>query len=71
MPLGFDDRFRRLWEYYLAYCEAGFLSGNIDVRQVIFAKSAIRVCALVGLCARRPAIYFRVATTSRLQPVIA
>ena len=37
-PLGFDDRFRRLWEYYLSYCEAGFLSGNIDVRQVIFAK---------------------------------
>jgi cyclopropane-fatty-acyl-phospholipid synthase len=36
--LGFDERFRRLWEYYLAYCEAGFLSGNIDVRQVIFAK---------------------------------
>ncbi|KQW23104.1 cyclopropane-fatty-acyl-phospholipid synthase [Afipia sp. Root123D2] len=40
MPLGFDERFRRLWEYYLAYCEAGFLSGNIDVRQVIFAKPA-------------------------------
>jgi cyclopropane-fatty-acyl-phospholipid synthase len=39
MPSGFDDRFRRLWEYYLAYCEAGFLSGNIDVRQVVFAKS--------------------------------
>ncbi|WP_441236050.1 class I SAM-dependent methyltransferase [Bradyrhizobium sp. 930_D9_N1_4] len=38
VPLGFDDRFRRLWEYYLSYCEAGFLSGNIDVRQVIFAK---------------------------------
>jgi cyclopropane-fatty-acyl-phospholipid synthase len=38
-PLGFDDRFKRLWEYYLAYCEAGFLSGNIDVRQVVFAKS--------------------------------
>jgi len=36
--LGFDDRFRRLWEYYLAYCEAGFRSGNIDVRQVVFAK---------------------------------
>ena len=39
MPSGFDDRFRRLWEYYLSYCEAGFLSGNIDVRQVVFAKS--------------------------------
>lgn len=38
-PLGFDERFRRLWEYYLAYCEAGFLSGNIDVRQVVFAKT--------------------------------
>ena len=40
IPLGFDERFRRLWEYYLAYCEAGFLSGNIDVRQVVFAKPA-------------------------------
>jgi cyclopropane-fatty-acyl-phospholipid synthase len=39
LPSGFDDRFRRLWEYYLAYCEVGFLSGNIDVRQVVFAKS--------------------------------
>ncbi|MGP8123374.1 MAG: class I SAM-dependent methyltransferase [Xanthobacteraceae bacterium] len=38
--LGFDDRFRRLWEYYLAYCEAGFMSGNIDVRQVIFRKAS-------------------------------
>jgi cyclopropane-fatty-acyl-phospholipid synthase len=38
-PLGFDERFRRLWEYYLAYCEAGFLSGNIDVRQVVFSKN--------------------------------
>lgn len=36
---GFDERFRRLWEYYFAYCEAGFLSGNIDVRQLVFAKA--------------------------------
>jgi cyclopropane-fatty-acyl-phospholipid synthase len=39
-PFGFDERFRRLWEYYLSYCEAGFLSGNIDVRQMVFTKSA-------------------------------
>ncbi|HEX2555564.1 MAG TPA: cyclopropane-fatty-acyl-phospholipid synthase family protein [Microvirga sp.] len=39
VPLGFDERFRRLWEYYLAYCEAGFRTGNIDVRQMIFAKA--------------------------------
>ncbi|SDB20842.1 SAM-dependent methyltransferase [Bauldia litoralis] len=30
-PLGFDDRFRRLWAYYLSYCEAGFRHGLIDV----------------------------------------
>ncbi|MCM8599317.1 MAG: cyclopropane-fatty-acyl-phospholipid synthase family protein [Candidatus Accumulibacter sp.] len=31
--LGFDARFRRLWRLYLAYCEAGFLAGSIDVVQ--------------------------------------
>ena len=29
--LGFDDRFCRLWQYYLCYCEAGFEEGAIDV----------------------------------------
>jgi len=29
--LGFDDRFRRLWEYYLCYCEGGFEEGAINV----------------------------------------
>ena len=29
--LGFDERFRRLWNYYLSYCEAGFTAGTIDV----------------------------------------
>ncbi len=29
--LGFDDRFRRLWDYYLCYCEAGFTEGTINV----------------------------------------
>lgn len=38
-PLGFDDRFKRLWEFYLFYCEAGFRARNIDVRQVVFARS--------------------------------
>jgi cyclopropane-fatty-acyl-phospholipid synthase len=38
VPLGFDERFRRMWDYYLSYCEAGFRSGNIDVRQMVFAK---------------------------------
>lgn len=29
--LGFDDAFKRLWEYYLCYCEAGFRSGRVNV----------------------------------------
>jgi len=31
--LGFDERFRLLWKYYLSYCEAGFRVGCIDVAQ--------------------------------------
>jgi cyclopropane-fatty-acyl-phospholipid synthase len=29
--LGFDRRFKRMWEYYLAYCEAGFRAGTLEV----------------------------------------
>lgn len=36
--LGFDEPFRRLWEYYLCYCEAGFRAGKIDVGQLVFAR---------------------------------
>jgi cyclopropane-fatty-acyl-phospholipid synthase len=31
--LGFDQRFRRMWEYYLCYCEVGFRCGRLDVVQ--------------------------------------
>lgn len=33
--LGFDDRFLRMWRYYLKYCETGFRNGRIDVMQVV------------------------------------
>jgi cyclopropane-fatty-acyl-phospholipid synthase len=36
--LGFDDKFIRLWEFYLAYCEAGFDAGDIDVMQFTLVK---------------------------------
>lgn len=36
VPLGFDMRFRKMWEFYLYYCEAGFRSEYIDVRQVVY-----------------------------------
>ncbi len=38
VPLGFDERFRKLWEFYFYYCEAGFRAKNIDVRQVVYAR---------------------------------
>ena len=37
--LGFDSRFKRLWEYYLAYCEGGFRAGSIDVAQFRLTRS--------------------------------
>jgi cyclopropane-fatty-acyl-phospholipid synthase len=38
-PLGFDERFKRLWKFYLSYCEAGFRTARTDVLQVSLAKS--------------------------------
>jgi len=35
---GFDERFRRMWKYYLSYCEAGFRSGRIDLAQVLLVN---------------------------------
>lgn len=36
---GFDERFRRMWRFYLAYCEAGFETGDIDVHHYVFAHA--------------------------------
>ena len=35
----FDTRFKRMWEYYLSYCEAGFRAQTIDVCRVTLSKS--------------------------------
>ena len=37
--LGFDLRFKRMWEFYLQYCEAGFKTEGIDVRQMFYRKA--------------------------------
>lgn len=36
--LGFDETFRRLWTFYLAYSEAGFRAAYLDVQQYLFTK---------------------------------
>jgi len=38
--LGFDATFRRMWDFYLAYSEAGFRSGYLDVQHIVLAKEA-------------------------------
>ncbi|MGE0496314.1 MAG: class I SAM-dependent methyltransferase [Ramlibacter sp.] len=38
LQLGFDERFIRIWEFYLAYCEAAFAKSNIDVVQYTLQK---------------------------------
>lgn len=38
LPAGFDEKFIRLWQYYLMYCEGGFRGGGIDVHQVTLVK---------------------------------
>jgi cyclopropane-fatty-acyl-phospholipid synthase len=35
---GFDERFRRMWTYYLCYCEAGFRKELVDVGQFLIAR---------------------------------
>jgi len=38
--LGFDERFKRMWEYYLAYCRTGFETGAVNVGLYKIARSA-------------------------------
>ncbi|WP_319533491.1 cyclopropane-fatty-acyl-phospholipid synthase family protein [uncultured Cohaesibacter sp.] len=36
--LGYDERFRRMWEYYLSYCESGFANGTISVGHYAYER---------------------------------
>ncbi|MEM1075647.1 MAG: cyclopropane-fatty-acyl-phospholipid synthase family protein [Pseudomonadota bacterium] len=38
--LGFDDRFRRMWDYYLTSCAAAFSASNCDVTQITVRRPA-------------------------------
>ncbi|MGR6468118.1 class I SAM-dependent methyltransferase [Rhizobium sp. PAMB 3182] len=38
-PMGFDERFKRMWRYYLHYCAAGFQAGSINVLQFKLEKA--------------------------------
>jgi cyclopropane-fatty-acyl-phospholipid synthase len=40
--LGYDERFKRLWRYYLSYCEGGFLERAISTVQLVMTKPGYR-----------------------------
>ncbi|XQE66359.1 class I SAM-dependent methyltransferase [Pseudomonas sp. P3C3] len=46
--LGYDDYFYRLWEFYLCYCEGGFLERTIGTAQLLLAKPGARPAPLLG-----------------------
>ena len=46
--LDLDDRFLRMWEFYLCYCEGGFEEREIGVVQAVFEKPEVRRQALLG-----------------------
>jgi cyclopropane-fatty-acyl-phospholipid synthase len=46
--LGYDGRFQRMWELYLAYCEGGFGGGRIGNVQLLLAKPQFRPAAIEG-----------------------
>jgi cyclopropane-fatty-acyl-phospholipid synthase len=53
--LGYDERFRRLWELYLSYCEGGFHERRIQDVQLLLAKPGYRTEPLEPLPAIGPA----------------
>ena len=46
--LGYDEYFLRLWEFYLCYCEGGFLERTIGTAQLLLAKPAAQPQPLLG-----------------------
>ena len=40
--MGYNEHFRRMWEYYLQYCEGGFLERAIGVGQFLYVKQGAK-----------------------------
>ncbi|HEU4431214.1 MAG TPA: class I SAM-dependent methyltransferase [Myxococcota bacterium] len=53
--LGFDERFQRTWEFYLAYCEGAFRERVNLAAQLVFEKAGARMSSLLGSL-DRPAV---------------
>jgi len=53
--LDLDDRFLRMWEFYLCYCEGGFEEREIGVVQAVFEKPGVRRDSILGYLGSRSA----------------
>ena len=53
--LGFDERFIRMWEYYLAYCEGAFRARHVGVVQTLLTKPMCRIAPASDRAAGRGA----------------
>jgi cyclopropane-fatty-acyl-phospholipid synthase len=40
-PMGFDQRFQRMWNFYLTSCAGAFRGGNCDVTQITVTRPAV------------------------------
>jgi cyclopropane-fatty-acyl-phospholipid synthase len=59
--LGYDDRFLRLWEFYLCYCEGGFLERAIGTAQLVYARDGASLTAPMPVAAVPPLVVERAA----------
>jgi len=66
--LGYDQRFRRLWEFYLSYCEGGFRERRIQDVQLMLAKPAYREEPLPAFASRPTPTPSRPLTRLRTAP---
>ncbi|MCP4776714.1 MAG: class I SAM-dependent methyltransferase, partial [Planctomycetaceae bacterium] len=63
--LGFDDRFIRIWDYYLCYCEAAFMERHVNVTQLWFVNHASKTSPLDRELQRLPKPFREQGTTPR------
>jgi cyclopropane-fatty-acyl-phospholipid synthase len=45
---GYDERLYRMWQFYLSYCEGGFMERSIGVMQLKLAKTGSRTDSWIG-----------------------
>jgi cyclopropane-fatty-acyl-phospholipid synthase len=64
---GFDERFIRMWEYYLCYCEAAFDERRVNLVQMLFAQ---RGCRHDSICQTHESKRVGLRDANRFEPQV-